>query len=78
MADLFATLRNKMGKQKTPHTRTLQTGKVIKVGIRGGEPAPLLTYNKPKGTTDSLIFKPNEVIKTRTNGTENQQQKKDS
>lgn len=55
-----------MGSPKKPHLRTLKTGKVIKVGLREGEPVPSLTYNKPKeNKTSSLIFKPTEVKKTK-------------
>ncbi len=54
-----------MGSPKKPHLRSTKTGKVIKVGVREGEPAPSLTYNKPKADKSSgLIFKPKEVKKT--------------
>jgi len=57
----------KMGTPKRPHLRTTKTGKIIKVGIREGEPAPSLTYNKPKPVDNSsgIIFKPKEVKKTK-------------
>lgn len=54
-----------MGNSKKPHLRQIKSGKVIKVGLRTGEPEPVLTYNKPKNNTSSaLIFKPSEVKKT--------------
>jgi hypothetical protein len=56
-----------MGTQKRPHLRTTKTGKVIKVGLREGEPAPSLVYNKPKtvDNTSGIIFKPKEVKKAK-------------
>lgn len=54
-----------MGNPKKPHLRHIKSGKIIKVGVREGEPAPSLIYNKPKVDKKSgLIFKPNEVKKS--------------
>jgi hypothetical protein len=54
-----------MGTPKRPHLRTIKTGKVIKVGIKEGQPVPSLIYNKPTEAQAALIFKPKEVKKTK-------------
>lgn len=56
-----------MGTPKRPHLRTLTTGKIIRVGIKEGEPMPHLTYNKPQPVENNsgVIFKPKEVKKSK-------------